>query len=114
MEKNENLHMYIDHFTKMVVAIGGSDESLKYWIFEKGLRLKFTFRETLEHMETQNLKDLPSRVQPTLNMKRSFWRMQVIGNWGTVNLVDHQKKISCNPERNMDECHILNLTPTLS
>lgn len=36
--KNETMHTCIHYSSRVTMAIGGSDESLKCWIFEKGLR----------------------------------------------------------------------------
>lgn len=54
--KKENMHGYIDRFTKVVLAIDGSYESLKCWIFERGLRLDCVFREKLGREEIHNLE----------------------------------------------------------
>lgn len=56
--------LYINCFTKIVVAVGGSNDSLKCWIFKKGLRLNYVFWEKLGRKETHNLKDLLNRVKP--------------------------------------------------
>ncbi|KAI5440599.1 hypothetical protein KIW84_010181 [Lathyrus oleraceus] len=45
--KKETLRAYFDRFTKVVVAIEGTNESLKCLIFEKGLRPDNTFQEKL-------------------------------------------------------------------
>lgn len=44
----ESLRAYIDHFTKVTVEMGGSDESLKCWVFKNGLRQDNAFREKLK------------------------------------------------------------------
>lgn len=57
-EKKESLKTYIDHFTKVVVEVGGSDKILKHWIFENGLWQDNAFEEKLSHKVTQNSKEL--------------------------------------------------------
>lgn len=61
--KKETLRAYFDWFTKVVVAIEGTNESLQCLIFEKGLWPDNTFWEKLGHKEAYNLKDLLSRAQ---------------------------------------------------
>lgn len=53
----------------MAVSAGGSDESFKYWIFEKGLRQDCMFEEKLEHKETHNLENLLSKEKTYINYK---------------------------------------------
>lgn len=68
--KKETLCEYIDRFTKVDVALGGgSDESLKCWLFERCLRLDCALWKKLRGKEACNLKDLLSIVQPYINYK---------------------------------------------
>lgn len=46
-KKKEILWEYIDKFIKVVIEVGGSNERLKCWIFEKGLRKKCMLHENL-------------------------------------------------------------------
>lgn len=62
--KKETMCGYIDHFTKVVIVVGGSNEIMNCCIFKKGLRPNCAFREKLEIKEAHNRKALLSRVQP--------------------------------------------------
>lgn len=65
--KQETISAYIYRFTKVVVVIKGTDESLKCfkcWIFKKGLRPDNIFWEMLGSKEAYNLKDLLSMDHP--------------------------------------------------
>lgn len=46
-KKKEVLVEYIYNFTKVAVGVGDSDDGLKCWIFKKGLRSDYTFREKI-------------------------------------------------------------------
>ena len=63
LQVNEvNFIPYIDRFTKVVVKVEGSDESLKFYIFKNGLRKDIAFRDKLGHKEAYNLKEFFNRA----------------------------------------------------
>lgn len=62
--KKETLHTYINRFTKVDVVVKEIDESLKRWIFQKGLLLDNIFWENLVRKEAHGLNALLSRPQP--------------------------------------------------
>lgn len=51
------------------MEVGGSDESLKCWIFENGLEQDSSFREKLGRKESNSLKELMYKVQRFINME---------------------------------------------
>lgn len=59
--KKETLHGYIDQFTKVEVVVGGSNEILKCWIYDKSLRPYYASREKLGNEEAHILKYFLSR-----------------------------------------------------
>lgn len=65
--KKETMCVYIDRFTNVAVVVRGLNKSLKYLIFEKGLRPDCSFREKLGCKKAYNLKDLPIKAQPYIN-----------------------------------------------
>lgn len=67
----ENLHEYIDCFTKVVMAIRGSDESLKHWIFEKGNDL-LGRAQTYMNYEEKHLADRVSYVPGSARSRSSL------------------------------------------
>lgn len=71
-EKNKPYGRIFTALKKVAVTVGGLDESLKCWIFEKGLRLDCTFKEKLGCKEAHNPKDLLSRTQPYINYEENL------------------------------------------
>lgn len=57
-KKNGALREFTDRFTKIVVEVGGSNNSLRCWIFEKGLRLNCMFWEKLVMKGVGSMSDL--------------------------------------------------------
>lgn len=46
-KKKETMHAYIGHFTKVIVAVGGTNDKLKCRMFKKGLRSNYMFRDKM-------------------------------------------------------------------
>ncbi|MCI09859.1 hypothetical protein A2U01_0030950, partial [Trifolium medium] len=61
--KKETLRKYIERFTRDAVEVKGADDTLKWFIFEKGLRTDSMFREKLELKEPQSMNKLLTRAQ---------------------------------------------------
>lgn len=70
--KKETLRAYIDQFTKLAVAVGRTDKSLKCWIFERGLRPDIIFQEKLCRKDAHILKELLSWAQPYMKYKEKL------------------------------------------
>lgn len=62
--KKETMCVYIDHFTEVLIVMGGAKEILNCCIFKKGLRPNCAFRAKLARKEAHNRKALLIRVQP--------------------------------------------------
>lgn len=71
--KKETLGRYINHFTKVVVVVGGANYGLKCWIFKRGVSSDCMFQKKLMLKKVHNLKDLHSRIQSYIIMKKNFW-----------------------------------------
>lgn len=52
------------------MAVGGTNDKLKWWIFKKGLRLELMFWEKIGLEGTCSLSDLLNRVEPYMNWEK--------------------------------------------
>ncbi|MCH81529.1 hypothetical protein A2U01_0002318 [Trifolium medium] len=72
--KEESLRDYIERFTREAIEVKGTNDKLKCYILEKGLKSNTKFKEKLGLKEPQNMHDLLSRAQSYINYKEKMLR----------------------------------------
>lgn len=76
--KKETTYEYIDHFIKVAVFVGGTNDGFKCWIFKRRLRLDYMFQENLGLKEAHSLKYLLRKVHAYINYKEKLLVIGVI------------------------------------
>lgn len=71
-KRKETLRKYINRFTKVAGEVGGTNDSLKCWIFHKGLLLDYIFREKLRLKEARSPNDMLDKVKPYINYEEEL------------------------------------------
>ncbi|MCH80822.1 hypothetical protein A2U01_0001596 [Trifolium medium] len=72
--KEESLRDYIERFTKEAIEVKGAHDTLKCYIFEKGLRSDTKFKEKLGLKELKDMQDILSRAQNYINYEEKMLR----------------------------------------
>jgi hypothetical protein len=70
--KEESLRDYIERFTRETIEVKGTNDKLKCYIFEKGLRSDIKFKEKLHIKEQQDMHDLLSHAQNYINYEETL------------------------------------------
>lgn len=89
--KKETLHAYIDRFTEVDVVVKEIDESLKCWIFQRGLLLDNIFWEKLVRKEAYGLNELLSRLHSYVKYEEKLlvdWEIKLVWNLSSSRTFD--------------------------
>ncbi|MCI23327.1 hypothetical protein A2U01_0044506, partial [Trifolium medium] len=70
--KDESLRNYIERFTREAIEVKGTNNKLKCYIFENGLRHDTKFKEKLGLKEPKDMQDLLSRAQCYINYEEKM------------------------------------------
>lgn len=94
-QKKETLHEYINFFTKVIVAVMGTCDGLKCWIFQKGFRSDIMFWENSGFKGARSLSALFSKAQPYIKYEEKLLaeREKEVKKLGSPNLTGHKKEI---------------------